>query len=150
MKELFAQAPKFIRDRFYGIRSYVWFTLFPADEYERKIRRLTRENKRKYRDNVNELVDEASIALFIFFIQKFLKQGTEIAQKAADVYTSLNLEGFWIGREKYEGRNENVMMGEKLANILLNNISQNLKKIIEEADQPYEIINLYKIKIREI
>lgn len=144
-------APKYIQDRFYQMRNYVWHELFPGDKYLQKLKRcLTKEAKSNFKKNANELVDEVAIVMLIFVLKRFFQDGTKIAMEAADIYSKLDLDGFSVGGVHFKGRNENVMMGEVLSNILLVTLSPEIRELIQDKEHPYQIIEMYRNYVREL
>ena len=144
-------SPKYIRDRFYRLRSYVWYNLFPQDEFFKKLNsHYNKKEKQLFRNKVNDIVDEAALILLIFFLNKFFSEGTKIAIETVDIFSDLELDGFWVGGIQYTKRNANVMMGEMLAKKLSKCLSNNVKNLIEAKTHPYQIIDMYKDFIKNI
>ena len=138
-------SPKYIRDRFYRLRSYVWYNLFPQDEFLKKLNsHYSKKDKQLFRNKVNDIVDEAALILLIFFLNKFFLEGTKIAIEAVDIFSDLKLDGFWVGRIQYTKRNDNVMMGEMLAKKLSKYLSKDVKNLIMNKIYPHQIIDMYK------
>lgn len=143
--------PKYIRDRFFNLRGYVWHELFPKDEFVQKLnRRATKQEKRIFKGKVNDILNEAALVLSIFLMRKFFADGTKLAIEAVDVFFKLNLEGFSVGSVEYSGRNENVMMGQILSEKLYEHLPIEVNKLIEGKQYPYEIIELYRGLIDEL
>lgn len=114
-------SPKYLRDRFYQLRSYVWYELFPKDEFLRKLKfHQTKKEKKLFKRKAKNIVNEATYIMLIFIMKKFFSDGTKIAKEAVDIYTELKLDGFTVGGIEYKGRNKNVMMGEELSKNLFN------------------------------
>jgi hypothetical protein len=64
-----------------------------------------------------------------------------------DIFKELGVEGFSFGKKFFSGRNENVIMGDKLCDKLLETVGKEAQDIIKETEYIYEIIEKYeKIK----
>lgn len=72
-------------------------------------------------------------------------EGSEAAKKAVDTFLEHNIEGFKIGRQVFQGRNENVMRGEVLSKKLLNSIQdEELVVLIKDSNYAYQVIERYR------
>jgi len=145
-ESIFKEAPKFISQRFAAINSYVWNAFYPGSSLNKSLRKLETQ---KLRDNelrrVKQIVNEASIAVLIFYLKKFFNDGTEAAEKAVDTFSELGVEGFQIGSKYFSERNENVLAGQKLAEALMNNIEdKELLDLINNSKYANQIIESYR------
>ena len=149
-KLLFKDAPKFIIARFRGVNKYVWKTLFPENTLNERLQKLeNKELSRKELIRIKDIVSEASVVVFIFFIKKFLVEGTTAAKQAVDTFQDLGIQGFQIGSKYFSERNENVMLGENLSIALMESISdKDLTNLINESKSVNEIMDRYKRIIR--
>lgn len=149
-KLLFKDAPKFIIARFRGVNKYVWKTLFPENTLNKRLQKLeNKELSRKELIRIKDIVSEASVVVFIFFIKKFLVEGTTAAKQAVDTFQDLGIQGFQIGSKYFSERNENVMLGENLSIALMESISdKDLTNLINESKSVNEIMDRYKRIIR--
>src|SRR5262245_33539112 len=99
--------PRRLQGRFESLGGYVETVLH---EYEEKIpaqHRLRRED-----------VQIIKLGVFIYALQEFLREGSRAAAKAVDEFQALGVSGFRVGSSLFEGRNENVVRGGKLAQAL--------------------------------
>lgn len=144
-------SPKYLRDRFFQLRSYVWYELFPKDQFLRKLNYYqSKKEKKAFRIRAKNIVDEATYMMLIFVMKKFFADGTKVAQEAVDIFRDLDIDGFIIGGKEYQKRNENVMLGEKLSQILYDSLSPEVKELIKDKNYPHEIVSMYKAFIREL
>ena len=143
--------PKYLSNRFNSLRSYVWNNLFPKDDYLKKLNLYrTAQAKKAFKKRVNEITEEATLALLVFILEKFFSDGTKTAKVAVDVFKELNIDGFSIGGIHYSKRNKYVLMGDDLAKLLTGSLSDDIKEIIKNKSFPYEIIDMYKNFIKEL
>ena len=97
------ELPRSIRKRFDSLGKYVRAILEEAGLRGR----LTRED-----------IERIHIAVFVRVLDEFLRDGTAAAVAAVDTLNELGVQGFTVGRERFAGRNDAVMRGERLANTL--------------------------------
>lgn len=145
-ESIFKDAPKFISQRFSAINRYVWNSFFPDNTLNKELRKIESDTKRKRElRRLKDIINEASIVIFIFLLKKFFVEGSEAAIKAVDTFKDLGIEdGFQIGSKHFEGRNENVMQGYMLAKSLLDNIEDpELIDLINNSNYITQIINRY-------
>lgn len=108
--------PKFARDRFYHLRSFVRTELFPRKVFlDGYGARKSQPERDEYKGKVKDLVDEATVVIFVFLMRKFLSEGTVMAEETVDLLEHLGIQGFSVGSVDYQGRNENVTMGRHLS-----------------------------------
>lgn len=144
-------SPKYLRDRFFQLRSYVWHELFPNDYYLKKLNYYkSKTDKNDFRKKAKDIVDEASYIMLIFVMKKFFSDGTKVAIEAIDIFSDLKIDGFVVGGKEFKKRNKNVMLGEKLSENLYDSLSIEIKELIADKNYPHEIIELYKDFIREL
>jgi hypothetical protein len=63
-------------------------------------------------------VGTIKLAVLIFALQEFFREGSSAAIRAVDEFKTLGVPGFKVGSSLFEGRNENVMRGYELAEAL--------------------------------
>lgn len=146
-ESIFKDAPKFISQRFAAINAYAWSSFFPDNTLNKELRKIESEAKQKKElAKIKRIVNEASIVILIFLLRKFFIEGTEAAIKAVDTFKELGIEeGFQIGSKHFEGRNENVMQGYKLAEALMANIEDpELIDLINNSKYATQIIDRYR------
>ncbi|TPD67280.1 hypothetical protein [Flavobacterium microcysteis] len=150
-ESIFKDAPKFISQRFAAINSYVWNVFFPGSTLNKHLRRLETQKQRQLElRRLKKIINEASIAVMIFYLKKFFIEGTEAAIKAVDTFFDFGIEGFQIGSKYFSGRNENVLAGQKLAVTLMESIDdQELLKLINNSKYANQIVERYRKFIEE-
>jgi len=99
--EWIRELPRSIRMRFDSLGKYVRVILEEAGLRDR----LTRQD-----------IERIHIAIFVRVLDEFLRDGTAAAVAAVDTLSDLGVQGFTVGRERFAGRNDAVMRGERLAN----------------------------------
>jgi hypothetical protein len=55
------------------------------------------------------------LVAFCFAANRFFKEGAEAARLAVDEFQRFNIPGFQVGSTHFEGRNQNVLLGDNLA-----------------------------------
>lgn len=150
--ELLSGLPKFITTRFQSTSNYVWETLFPKHRldyllYKYKSKKERREQYRRFRI----VSEEAALMVFIFELNRFFLEGSKAAKNAVDTFRELQVEGFYIGKTLFKDRNENVMMGEKIAESLIQEIKNDeMKKLITGSKHYGEILDYYRLIISDL
>ena len=109
LREVFEVLPHRLRTRFESLGQYVYATI---DEIEAE-RRLGRR-----RDLSRDERQTIQTIIFVVAISRFLRDGTRAAKLATDAFQSLGAGGFRVGNTEFQGRNDNVMMGQHLAELL--------------------------------
>ena len=142
----FKNAPKYISQRFSTVNSYTWNSFFPENSLNDRLRQFPKGDESKAElSRIKDVVNEASIVIFIFLIKRFFLDGTKAASQAVDTFKELGIASFQIGSKKFADRNKNVMKGEELATQLMNSItSEELKTLINESEYVTQIIDKYK------
>lgn len=142
--EVLKDAPKYLAQRYGSLNKYVFAYLFPP-EYRSVRLRIKDPKKRKEREEKMKLLtDEASLYVFIYVVRKTLTEGSRAAKDAVDVFKSLGVNGFRLGRAEFSGRNENVMLGENLANKMNKKLSLEVDSALQDAIYMYQILDKYK------
>lgn len=142
-------APRYLTMRYGSLNSYAWEVLFPK---EVKNRILSRRNDRSKQEVINKMkmiVDEASMLAFIFAIKRTFNAGSEAAKNAVDILKDLGVQEFYLGDVVYSERNENVLMGDVLADKLLSTLSADTRRRIQDATSITDILNSYKVNTRQ-
>jgi hypothetical protein len=99
--------PRRIKTRFESIGSFV-------DTVIQERERTVPSDRRLKRDDIRVI----KLAVFIFALQEFLREGSRAASIAVDEFKALGVTGFKVGSSLFEGRNENVVRGDELAKAL--------------------------------
>lgn len=146
---IFKDAPKFLTIRFNSLNKYVQEIFLSSESLAKiKLRFKTKDSRIAEIKRIRRITDEASLVAFIFVIRKMFVEGSEAAKNAVDTFSELNVNGFRIGAKFFQGRNENVVQGELLAEKMLNSISdENTKALIKNSKFLYEILDNYKASI---
>lgn len=135
--------PKFLQSRFYSINKYVWDILVPRPA-DLLMRRKKNERKKEL-ERIKSISNEASIIVYIYLLNKFFKEGSSAAKSAVDTFKELNIEGFYIGQNYFSGRNNKVLQGERIAQVLLESIKdEKAKDLILKSDHVSDILDKYK------
>ena len=144
--DLLKSIPYFLQLKVRSLRKYTWAELLPSSTLNLILSRVDTQNEKDAEfKRLKGIVDEATSAGIIFLLLKTFQEGHEAAKMAVDTFQDLGVEGFSIGSQYFEGRNENVMRGEVLAQKLLDKISdEELVQLISDSDYLYEIINYYR------
>jgi hypothetical protein len=142
----FKNAPKYISQRFSTVNSYTWSSFFPENSLNQRLMKFPNGQESKAElARIRDVVNEASIVIFIFLIKRFFLDSTNAAKQAVDTFKDLGTPSFQIGSKKFADRNKNVMKGEELATQLMNSItSEELKTLINESQYVTQIIDKYK------
>jgi hypothetical protein len=142
--------PKFLMARFFSINKFVWDNLVSDQLRQDLIGRKKKSERRQEFARLKSISNEASMLVYIFLLNKFFKQGSEAAKTAVDTFKELNVDGFYIGSNYFSGRNDKVLQGEKIANLLLESITdEKAKELITKADHISDILEKYSTIIRK-
>src|SRR6185436_5803087 len=98
--EIIKQLPQPLQNRFNSLGSYVKAVL---EDLERNIKpknRLSRED-----------VSIIQLAVFIYYLNWFLREGTKAAQGSIETLERFGLEGFSVGSTVFTKDNENTLLG---------------------------------------
>lgn len=142
---LMKSAPRYLVLRYGALNSYVWESLFPRKELNKKLSKIKDEKIKKSEiDKIKNIVDEATILVFIFVTRKIFIEGSNTAKEAVDILKELGVDGFYLGKAKFSGRNENVMMGENLSEKLLSSLDPEMRSLILNSNYIYQILDKYR------
>ncbi len=149
--EILKHAPKYITIRYNSLNRHVWDQLFPEDERRRMFSRLhSKEQRKRLYQNMKSFSDEASLLVFIFVLKKVFSEGSKAAKDTVDTLKELGIEGFSLGKTFFSGRNENVVLGDILAEKLLSLLDENSIQLITKSNQIFEILMEYEIRKKMI
>ena len=82
---------------------------------------------------------------FFFLLNKFFVEGSSAAKQAVDTLNELQVDGFYIGSNYFSGRNDKVIQGDKLSELLLSTITdEKAKKLVSKSHYISEILNEYR------
>jgi len=142
----FADAPKFISQRFATVKGYVWFAFFPENSLNKYLKKIEGDkNRKKELKRLQDIIDEASTIILIFLLKRFFEDGTERAKAAVDTLKDLEIPGFQIGSRFFSERNDNVMQGKRLAKALMQTVeNEELVALINNSKTIQPIMNRYR------
>ncbi|HSR89074.1 MAG TPA: hypothetical protein VLK22_01565 [Candidatus Udaeobacter sp.] len=143
--EALKNAPRYLIIRYNSLSSYVWDNLFPNDYRRKVLSRIKTLNERKNEYKMmRSISDEATLLVFIFVINNFFTEGSRMAKKTIDILKEFNVSGFYLGRSFFEERNENVVLGDRLAQRLLALLDNKTRDLVLNSKYIYEILEKYK------
>jgi hypothetical protein len=87
-----------------------------------------------------EDIQTIKLAVFIYALEEFFREGSLAAEKAVDEFKALGVRGFTVGPSLFEGRNENVIRGQQLAHAL--RAAVNDPELLSVIDQASTMRNL--------
>jgi hypothetical protein len=92
-----------------------------------------------------ENVEKVTVIAFIFVMKKFFDEGYEGIVKTVDTLKDLGVDGFYLGKTFYQGRNENVVLGKNLSDELFESITdESAKSIVLESEKLWEVVERCK------
>lgn len=145
LSSIIKSAPRYLQLRYGGLNSYVWESLFPRKEKNRILSKIKDESKKKEEFvRMKEVVDEATLLIFIFVTKKIFIEGSNAAKNAVDTLRELGVKEFYLGDAKFAGRNENVVLGDKLADRLFASLNRDMRSLLTDSIYMSDIINKYK------
>jgi len=106
--EIVNSLPRPIRLRFDSIGGFVQTIIAEHEEGLTPSERLSRDDR--------ELI---KLVVFAYALNQLFREGSAAARAAVDEFQRLGIPGFQIGSASFEGRNYNVMLGDKLAEQLM-------------------------------
>jgi hypothetical protein len=137
--------PLFLRRRQISLRKYVNEKLFPNSEIRMLFKDKNKQEIKIIVNKVNDIVNECTFACTIFSFKQTFLEGTKAASEAVDTFKKLGIPKMNIGKKEYFERNENVLEGKSLYNILLSSIeNKELKNLINNSKYFSDIISRYK------
>ena len=104
--------PRRLKTRFESIGAFVDAVVQEREDSLPKEKRLK-----------NDDIGIIKLAVLIFALQEFFREGSRAAVRAVDEFQALGVPGFKVGSSLFEGRNENVVRGDKLAEALREAVS---------------------------
>lgn len=99
--------PRRLKTRFESIGAFVDAVVEEREVNIPKTRRLRSDD-----------IVTIKLAVFIFALQEFFREGSRAAVLAVEEFQALGVTGFKVGASLFEGRNENVVRGYELAEAL--------------------------------
>ncbi len=147
---IFKDAPKYLTLRYNSLNRYVQETFLTPETIEIVRQRFkTKDEKKAEIKRIKDIANEASLVAFIFIVRKMFTEGSNAAKNAVDTFKELNVDGFRIGSKYFQGRNENVIMGDILAEKLLNSISDDrVKGLILNSNYMTDILKEYEVFVK--
>lgn len=149
--EIFKKAPRYLTSRYNSLNSYVWDKLFPKDYVNRKLRGIKDENVKKEKIAMMKLLaDEVSFMVFVFVMRKIFTEGATASKNTVDILKELGVDEFYLGSTKFTERNDNVIMGDILAERLMSCLDDKSKIKIQETKYISELIDSYQDRKKDI
>jgi len=149
--DILKNAPRYLSMRYNSLNNYVWENLFSEDYRKKILSKFDTASERKIEyARMKSLSDEATIIVFIFVIRTFFSEGSRMAKNTVDALKEFNINGFNLGKTVFSDRNENVVLGDELANKLFNILNDKARAVIVDSDHIYEILEKYRIIRDEI
>lgn len=147
---IFKDAPKYLTLRYNSLNRYVHEVFLTPDTIEDIRQRFGTKDERKAEiRRIKDIANEASLVAFIFIVRKMFTEGSNAAKNAVDTFKELNVDGFRIGSKYFQGRNENVIMGDLLAEKLLNSVSDDrVKGLILSSNYLTDILKGYQTLVK--
>jgi len=142
--EVMKFAPRYLSLRYGSLNSYVWEKLFPPEYRSKLLRYKNDETKKERIEWMKSLADEASLLAFIFVTKKIFSEGAQAAKDAVDIFAKLDVNEFYLGTTCFSGRNENVILGDMLAEKLMVTLGNDARKLIEDKNYLFEITDVYE------
>lgn len=108
--------PYRLRSRFESLGAYI------TERIDQAIAGMRRRASTDWRGPIvltSERRARIETIVFVVEVCRFFQDGTRAASLATDAFESLEHAGFTIGNTLFEGRNENVMRGQRLRDTLL-------------------------------
>jgi Fe-S oxidoreductase len=142
---LMKSAPRYLTLRYGSLNSYVWESLFPKKDINKRLFKIKDEEIKKTEIGVmKSIVDEATLLVFIFVTRKVFIEGSNTAKEAVDILKELGVNEFYLGKAKFAERNENVMMGERLSERLLLSLNPEMRALVLDSNYVYQILDRYR------
>jgi hypothetical protein len=104
--------PRRLKTRFESIGGFVDAVIREREDNLPKQRRLKSDD-----------IGIIKLAVLIFALQEFFREGSRAAVLAVDEFQALGVPGFKVGSSLFEGKNENVLRGYELADALRKAVS---------------------------
>lgn len=135
VSEIIKVLPRPIQNRFNSLGEYVREVVAELDENEK--RRLTD-------DDLNVL----QLAVFIYRLERFLREGTRAALSTIESLEALGLDNFTVGSITFTKDNENTLLGKDLADKLMDSIADSrLLRFIKRARSERALIQALRDEI---
>ncbi|WP_020471432.1 hypothetical protein [Zavarzinella formosa] len=115
LREVLAVMPYRLRSRFESLSTYI------ASCIDQSVEELRRRTTMTVRRAVitEERRQSIQMTVFVVAMSRFFRDGTRAASLATDAFQAIDTQGFAIGNTIFQGRNDNVMMGDRLSRELL-------------------------------
>jgi hypothetical protein len=145
ISEVLKSAPRYLSMRYNSLNFYVWETLFPEDYRKKVLLKLNTSSERKEEyAKMKSISDEATLLVFIFVVKNFFSEGSRMAKATVDTLKEFDVPGFNLGKSFFSERNENVVLGDKLAEKLIFLLEDSdAAALIKNSKHIYEILDKY-------
>jgi len=137
--------PIYIQRRLFSLRKYAYDSLYPEPVKSALFRGKSKDEIKVIAKKLISISKECGYVCYIFAMKQLFLEGTRAASIAVDTFKELGVNDFNIGKKNFADRNENVLEGKKLYEILLETITnKELQEFIQTANYFSEIIERYK------
>lgn len=107
LSDIVNMLPYRMRGRFESLGSYVHAIIEEEQQSAEKPFRLSRDE-----------IQQIQLVVVVSRLHDFFREGSGAARNAVGVFDSLGIPGFSVGNTRFEGRNTNVVRGDRLAQSL--------------------------------
>ncbi len=111
LRDVLQAVPYRLRNRFASLGSYIEACIQQSIEEPQRANRSTARQRAWHSEEDRQVIQ---MAVFTVAVGRFFQDGTRAASLATDAFASLGAGGFSVGSTQFEGRNQNVMMGQQL------------------------------------
>ena len=138
LKEITNTLPRTIRLRFDSIGGYVQTILSEEQESLPRIMHLSFEE-----------IETVKLVAFTYSVQRLFREGTAAARHAVEELKRFDIPGFQVGNTLFSGQNESVMLGESLAEDLMQCFAgTKYSQLIKSSDKLTELVKNSIIEVR--
>ncbi|MFA6256807.1 MAG: hypothetical protein WCT29_00675 [Candidatus Paceibacterota bacterium] len=145
ISEIMKSAPRYLAMRYGSLYTYVWQSLFPKEYINKVLYRIDnpKEKKEKF-FRMKTIAEEASVLVFLFYTKKMLIEGANATKNTVDILKELDIKEFRLGKTRFAGRNNNVILGDRLAERLLRLLDDDVKRLLSRTEYMSQIIDHYR------
>lgn len=137
--------PMYIQRRMYSFNKYVYDSLFPEGTKALLFKSKSKEEINVLAKKMIDISKECGYVYFVFSLKQLFLEGTKAASVAVDTLQELGITEFSIGKKEFKERNDNVLEGQHLYEIMIETISNaDLQEFIKSSHYYSEIIDRYR------
>lgn len=138
LKDIINTLPRTLRLRFDSIGGYVQTIVAENEESLPKSQHLRIEE-----------IEAVKLVAFTYAVERLFREGAKAARTTVQELSKFNIRGFQVGQTVFEGENENVILGEKLADDLMKCfVGSKYGKLITSSSTLTELIRKAMIEVR--